>query len=91
MITPRKNGKPNISRLYAADRDAAYIAFVEDGDFAHLDQLTEMWGGLPIPHTDEWAKVIYLAAQECPAIPHEVKAKALSAFMKACGAKVVVK
>lgn len=35
---------------YAQDRDAAFIAFVDDGDFAHIDELACKYGLRRIPH-----------------------------------------
>lgn len=62
---------------YAEDRDAALVAFVNDGDFAHLDRLTEKWGTAPVPHTDVGAAAVYKAVQECTRIPESVKRQAM--------------
>lgn len=65
-----------LPRLYAADRDEAFVAFVGDGDFAHIDALTSKWGLQSIPHSDVGAASIYKAVQECTRIPADVKAAA---------------
>ena len=62
---------------YAEDRDAAFTAFVADGDFSHLDRLSEKWGTRPVPHDDVGAAAVYKAVQECTRIPDGVKADAM--------------
>ena len=61
---------------YAKDRDAAFIAFVEDGDFSHIDALMDKYGLARTPHTETAAAGVYKAVQECTRIPQEVKTKA---------------
>ena len=63
---------------YAKDRDSGFAAFIEDGDFAHIDALTEKYGLAPIPHTDTGAAGIYKAAQECVHLSDKTKAKAFA-------------
>lgn len=62
---------------YAEDRDAAFSAFVKDGDFSHLDRLSEKWGMRLLPHTDAGAASVYKAVQECTRIPESVKRQAM--------------
>lgn len=62
---------------YANARDAAFIAFVEDDNWEHIDNLLEQFDCPKIPHTDTGAAGVYKAIQECTRIPAEVKAKAM--------------
>lgn len=61
---------------YARDRDAAFVAFVEDGDFAHIDRLMARYGLPPFPHTREGRAAVLKAVQGCASIPRDTKAKA---------------
>ena len=62
---------------YANARDAAFIAFVEDDNWEHIDNLLKQFDCPKIPHTDTGAAGVYKAIQECTRIPAEVKAKAM--------------
>ena len=62
---------------YANARDAAFIAFVEDGNWEHIDNLLEQFDFHKVSHTDTHAAGIYKAVQECIRIPAGVKAKAM--------------
>lgn len=68
--------EPNAARVYAEERDVAFVAFVEDGDFTHIDALMDKWGLQRTPHTDKGAAAVYKAVQECVNISYEVKAEA---------------
>ena len=63
---------------FAIDRDNAFVAFVDDGDFTHIDHLCDKWALNHIPHTDTGAAAIYKAIQECTGISDHVKAIAFS-------------
>lgn len=64
------------ARYYALDRDRAFIAFVEDGNFEHIDRLMDKYHLQRIPHTDTGAASVYKAVQECDRIGSGVKARA---------------
>lgn len=63
-------------RDYASERDAAFAAFVDDGNFSHIDSLIDKWGGKRIPHDDVGRAAVYKAVQECVGISEEVKTRA---------------
>lgn len=63
---------------YAIDRDNAFVAFVGDGDFSHIDALCDKWGLVRLPHTDTGAAAVYKAVQECTGISDNVKATAFA-------------
>ena len=63
---------------YARERDDAFRAFVEDGDFTHIDKLTAKWSMRPIPHDDVGRAAVFKAVQECVNIEPETKAKAFA-------------
>lgn len=65
---------------YAADRDAAFCAFVEDGDWSHIDALMDRHGIPRVPHKPTAEAGIYLAIQECLHIPAEVKEEAYAKY-----------
>lgn len=67
---------------YAIDRDNAFVAFVDDGDFCHIDALCDKWGLVRLPHTDTGAAAVYKAAQECTGISADVKATAFAKCVK---------
>lgn len=63
---------------YSIDRDNAFVAFVDDGDFRHIDALCDKWGLVRLPHTDVGAAAVYKAVQECTRISDHVKAAAFA-------------
>ena len=74
MTMDLRKAKP---RQYAKDRDAAFMAFVQDGDYKHIDAMTQKYNIMAIPHTDTGAAGVYKAVQHCVGIPTSVKNKAV--------------
>ncbi len=61
---------------FATARDKAFTAFVNDGDFSHIDAFTECFGLRPLPHNDVGAAAVYKAVGQCVNIDQETKNKA---------------